>query len=143
MIQSLPSNYFKDLKMSLQPPIAGVLQKISFAFAQALFCTSLIPQSICIILGMVSKLRPFKTVNMQVVVVVYDRNHYIGLGPIPKPKPKLADTFGRYRNQYRIPKLNFKRRIQLPIVFYHHKDLFIKIHTISVVTLLLFLYKFL
>jgi hypothetical protein len=24
--------------------------------------------------------------------IVYDRNHYFGLGPIPKPKPKLADT---------------------------------------------------
>ena len=43
IILSLPSNYFKDLKMSLQPPIAGVLQKNPFAFAQALFCTSLIP----------------------------------------------------------------------------------------------------
>jgi hypothetical protein len=30
--------------------------------------------------------------------IVYDRNHYFGLGLIPKPKPKLADTFGRYRN---------------------------------------------
>ena len=29
--------------------------------------------------------------------VVYERNHYFGLGPIPDPKPKLADTFGRYR----------------------------------------------
>ena len=27
-----------------------------------------------------------------------DRNHYFGLGPIPKPKPKLADTFGQYCN---------------------------------------------
>ena len=25
---------------------------------------------------------------------MYARNHYFGLGPIPKPKPKLADTFG-------------------------------------------------
>ena len=33
--------------------------------------------------------------------IVYDRNHYFGFGPIPKPKPKLADTFGRYRNRYR------------------------------------------
>jgi hypothetical protein len=31
-------------------------------------------------------------------IVVYDRNHYFGLGPILKPK--LADTFGRYRNRY-------------------------------------------
>ena len=34
-------------------------------------------------------------------VLVYDRNHYFGFGPIPKLKPKLADTFGRYRNRYR------------------------------------------
>ena len=27
-----------------------------------------------------------------VVDVVYDRNHYFGLGPISKPKPKLANT---------------------------------------------------
>ena len=33
-------------------------------------------------------------VLFHVRVVVYDRNHYFGLGP----KPKLADTFGRYRN---------------------------------------------
>ena len=33
--------------------------------------------------------------------LVYDRSHYFGLGPIPKPKPKLADNFGRYHNQYR------------------------------------------
>ena len=29
--------------------------------------------------------------------VMYDRNHYFDLGPIPKPK--LADTFRRYRNR--------------------------------------------
>ena len=35
-------------------------------------------------------------------VLVYDRNHYFGLGPISK----LADTFGRYHNRHRnrIPK---------------------------------------
>ena len=32
------------------------------------------------------------------MMLVYDRNHYFGLGPIPKPK--LAGTFGRYRNPY-------------------------------------------
>ena len=25
--------------------------------------------------------------------IVYDRNHYFGLGPLPKPKLKLANTF--------------------------------------------------
>ena len=30
--------------------------------------------------------------------VVYDQNHYFGLGPIPKPK--VADTFGQYHNRY-------------------------------------------
>ena len=30
--------------------------------------------------------------------IVYNRNHYFGLGQIPKPKPKLADTFVQYRN---------------------------------------------
>ena len=30
--------------------------------------------------------------------VVYDQSHYFGIGPIPKLKPKLADTFGRYCN---------------------------------------------
>ena len=33
--------------------------------------------------------------------IVYDRNHYFGLGPILIPKPKLANTFGRYCNRYR------------------------------------------
>ena len=28
--------------------------------------------------------------------LVYDRNHYFGLGPIPKLKPTWADTFGQY-----------------------------------------------
>ena len=32
---------------------------------------------------------------------MYDRNHYFGFRPIPKPKPKMVDTFGRYRNRYR------------------------------------------
>ena len=26
--------------------------------------------------------------------LVYDQNHYFGLGLIPTPKPKLTDTFG-------------------------------------------------
>ena len=30
--------------------------------------------------------------------LVYDRNHYFGLGPIPKPK--LANTFGKYHYKY-------------------------------------------
>ena len=32
--------------------------------------------------------------------LMYNRNHYFGLGLIPKPKPKLVDTFGQYRNRY-------------------------------------------
>ena len=32
--------------------------------------------------------------------VVYDWNHNFGLGLISKPKPKLANTFGRYRSWY-------------------------------------------
>ena len=36
--------------------------------------------------------------HKEVFRLVYDRNHYFSLGPIPKPKPKLVDTFGRYRN---------------------------------------------
>ena len=36
-----------------------------------------------------------------VVGVEYDRNLYFGLGPISKPKPKLANTFSQYRNRYR------------------------------------------
>ena len=34
------------------------------------------------------------------ISAVYNQNHYFVLGPILKPKPKLADTFGQYRNQY-------------------------------------------
>ena len=26
-----------------------------------------------------------------VLAIVYDQNHYFGLGPIPKPRPKFAD----------------------------------------------------
>ena len=32
--------------------------------------------------------------------LVYDWNHYFGLGQIPKLKPKMADTFGRYHDRY-------------------------------------------
>ena len=39
-----------------------------------------------------------------VCILVYHRNHYFGLGPIPKQKPKLANTFGQYRNQNHISK---------------------------------------
>ena len=35
--------------------------------------------------------------HLSYVPLVNDRNHYFGFGPIPKPKPKLVDTFGRYR----------------------------------------------
>ena len=31
------------------------------------------------------------------IFLLYNLNHYFGLGLIPKPKPKLADTFGRNR----------------------------------------------
>ena len=44
---------------------------------------------------------PCQVCNSMTLVVVYDRNHYFGFGLILKPKPKLADTFGRYRNRYR------------------------------------------
>ena len=48
---------------------------------------------------MVSIIRKkFNTIQVCSFKLVYDRNHYFGLGPIPKPK--LADTFGRYRNRY-------------------------------------------
>ena len=33
--------------------------------------------------------------QIRILGVVYDQNHYFGLGLIPEPKPKLADTFGR------------------------------------------------
>ena len=42
-----------------------------------------------------------KLLASQYVVVAYDRNHYFGFGLIPKLKPKLVDTFGRYRKRYR------------------------------------------
>ena len=32
---------------------------------------------------------------------LYYRNHFFGLGPIQKSKPKLADTFSLYLNRYR------------------------------------------
>ena len=33
--------------------------------------------------------------SMYVSNLVYDQNYYFGSGPILKPKPKLADTFGK------------------------------------------------
>ena len=55
--------------------------------------------------------------------LVYDRNHYFGLGPIPKPKPKLADTFGRDRNRYRNHISKRKSGYQSIVQgnFFHHK----------------------
>ena len=46
------------------------------------------------------KICSFSEKYLSVTSVVYDRNHYFGLGPVPKPKPKLADTYNRYRNRY-------------------------------------------
>ena len=41
--------------------------------------------------------------SLRLYNLVNDRNHYFGFGPIPilKPKPKLVDSFGIYRNRYR------------------------------------------
>ena len=44
-------------------------------------------------------LRTYITVRKS--YAVYDRNHYFGFVPLPKLKPKLVDTFSRYRNRYR------------------------------------------
>ena len=33
-------------------------------------------------------------ISIVVYILVYNRNYYFGLGLIPKPKLKLADTFG-------------------------------------------------
>ena len=35
-----------------------------------------------------------KVIDTKYYKLVYDRNHYFGLGPILKLKPKLADTCG-------------------------------------------------
>ena len=55
------------------------------------------------------------------VKLVYDRKHYFGLGPITKPKPKLADTFGRYfnwyRNRYRNQYRNWYRITYIETIF--------------------------
>ena len=40
-------------------------------------------------------------INYRTAHLVYDRNHYFVIGPILKPKPKLADTFDRYCTHYR------------------------------------------
>ena len=59
------------------------------------------------------------------LTVVYDRNHYFGLGPIPKPK--LVDTFGWYHNRYRnhiskgessTPKTKYTNSLVNPDSFY-------------------------
>ena len=42
-----------------------------------------------------------KNVYLTSYYVVYDRDHYFGFGPILIQKPKLVDSFGRYRNRYR------------------------------------------
>ena len=39
----------------------------------------------------------FILLALSMTTLVYDRNHHFG----PKPKPKLADTFGLYRNRYK------------------------------------------
>ena len=54
----------------------------------------------------------------QIIYVVYDRNHYFGFGPIPIPKPKLIDSFGRYSNRYRNPISKGKSSYQLYGVFF-------------------------
>ena len=53
-------------------------------------------------------------------VLVNDWNRYFGLGPIPKPKPKLANTFDRYHNQYRNHISKEESSYQKYVVFFHH-----------------------
>ena len=51
----------------------------------------------------IKSFRYWKKMTMQIFSyfsVVYDWNHYFGLGLVPKPKPKLANTLGRYCKWY-------------------------------------------
>ena len=60
--------------------------------------------------------------TLHILSQVYDRNNYLSLGLIPKPKLKMADTFG--------PKPYFKRRNlvtdSMGYFFHHKKDSKIK-----------------
>ena len=60
--------------------------------------------------------------TLHILIQVYDRNNYFSLGLIPKPKLKMADTFG--------PKPHFKRRNlvtdSMGYYFHHKKDSKIK-----------------
>ena len=53
--------------------------------------------------------------------VGYDRNHYFGLGPIPKQKYKLADTFGRYHNSQNHIAKKESSQLQYGVFFFLHK----------------------
>ena len=55
------------------------------------------------ILGMEGgHVNPTKCLTFDLVYlgIVYDRNHYFCFAPIPKPRPKLANTFSQYSNRY-------------------------------------------
>ena len=49
---------------------------------------------------MISERPNTNQVGIKSPLVLYNRNHYFGLGPILKPKPKLANTFNQYFNRY-------------------------------------------
>ena len=61
---------------------------------------------------------PLKIWNDSTFHLVSDRNHYFGLGPIAKPKPKLAGSFSRYRNGSRNHILKWESSYQLYEVFF-------------------------
>ena len=52
--------------------------------------------------------------------LVCNRNHCFCLGPIPRQKPKLANTFSQYCNQY----LNHISKGEFDVIFYKFLDYF-------------------
>ena len=73
------------------------LGKNSFPFPQVIYRWSMYLALTYLINLIIS----FNVPNKAYCFLVYDRNHYFGFGPIPKPTPKMADNFGRYLNRYR------------------------------------------
>jgi hypothetical protein len=62
---------------------AGHIMPIHYSLPPQIFKPSAIPLSY-----------DAKAKKVHMYILVNDRNQYFGLGPIPKPKPILADTFG-------------------------------------------------
>ena len=103
---SWPWSYIKKLKLILKKiPLCSEMNRdktpIFWLHCERCMNSSFAPKADCV-LYVVSQWVEINSegafLYLLAFSLVYDRNYYLGLGLIPKPK--LTNTFGRYSNRY-------------------------------------------